>query len=216
MLIVEDETVIAARISLELDELGYEVTGMVTRAKQALAHCQQTPPDVILLDIKLKGEMDGIELAHALNQRVNIPIIYLTANSDEATFNRAKATLPYGFIAKPYKKSDLQRALELVVSRLTDERQQGASGPDKSSSYILSDRIFVRYKDKMVKVFIEDILYVKADGNYCLICTIDKAYILTVPLKSLEESLPDTHFIRTHRSYLVNLNKIEVLTDNNL
>ncbi|WP_233752628.1 LytR/AlgR family response regulator transcription factor [Flavilitoribacter nigricans] len=214
VLIVEDETVIAAGISVDLDELGYEVTGMVTRAEQALAHCRQTPPDIILLDIKLKGEMDGIQLAHQLNEEIDIPIIFLTANADEATFNRAKETLPFAFLSKPYKKLDLQRTLALVVSRLQAENTSGHSDHNQDNAYILSDRIFVRYKDKMVKVVIEDILYIKADGNYCLIATNDKDYILTVPLKTLEESLPSTHFMRTHRSFVVNLNKIEALTDN--
>lgn len=216
VLIVEDETLIAARISVELDELGYEVTGMVTRAEQALLHCQQMPPDVILLDIKLKGQMDGIELAHELNERGNIPIIFLTANADEATFNRAKEALPQAFISKPYKKLDLERALALVASRLNAKRDEKEEEKEKKeeTSYILSDRIFVRYRDKMVKVVIEDILFVKADGNYCLITTKEKEYILSVPLKTLEESLPTTHFMRTHRSYVVNLTKIEALTDN--
>jgi len=214
VLIVEDEALIAARISVELDELGYEVSGMVTRADQALLHCQQIPPDVILLDIKLKGKIDGIQLAHELNERVNIPIIFLTANADEATFNRAKETLPQAFISKPYKKLDLERALALVASRLNAEKQEKVEEKGVDASYILSDRIFVRYRDKMVKVVIEDILFVKADGNYCLITTSEKEYILSVPLKTLEESLPTTHFMRTHRSYVVNLTKIEALTDN--
>ncbi len=214
VLIVEDEALIAARISVELDELGYEVSGMVTRAEQALLHCQQIPPDVILLDIKLKGKIDGIQLAHELNERVNIPIIFLTANADEATFNRAKETLPQAFISKPYKKLDLERALALVASRLNAEKQEKVEEKVEDASYILSDRIFVRYRDKMVKVVIEDILFVKADGNYCLITTKEKEYILSVPLKTLEESLPTTHFMRTHRSYVVNLTKIEALTDN--
>lgn len=216
VLIVEDETLIAARISVELDELGYEVSGMVTRAEQALLHCQQMPPDVILLDIKLKGKMDGVELAHELNERGNIPIIFLTANADEATFNRAKEALPQAFISKPYKKLDLERALALVASRLNAEREEKEEVKEKEEeiSYILSDRIFVRYRDKMVKVVIEDILFVKADGNYCLITTKEKEYILSVPLKTLEESLPTTYFMRTHRSYVVNLTKIEALTDN--
>jgi DNA-binding LytR/AlgR family response regulator len=214
VLIVEDEMVIAARISVELDELGYEVTGMVSRAEQALIHCQQTPPDIVLLDINLKGEMDGVELAHLLNEEANIPIIFLTANVDEATFNRAKDTLPYAFLTKPYKKLDLQRALELVVSRLNTDKSQTKTKKSTDTSYILSDRIFVRYKDRMIKVVIDDILYVKADGSYCLITTPDKEYILTVPLKTLEASLPSNAFTRTHRSYVVNLHKIEALDDN--
>ncbi len=214
VLIVEDETIIAARISLELNDLGYEVTGIVTRAEQALAHCEHSPPDIALLDVSLKGKMDGIELAFILNEKSNIPIVFLTANSDEATFNRAKKALPAAFLTKPYKKIDLQRTLELVASRLSAKTQKEEVIKNSESSYILSDRIFVRYKNRMVKVVIEDILYVVADGNYCLVTTMDKEYILTVTLKTLEESLPSDHFVRTHRSYVVNLNRINSLDDN--
>jgi len=214
VLIVEDETVIAARISLELDELGYEVSGTVTRAEQAIAHCQQHPPDVILLDVKLKGSMDGIELAQVLNEQNPIPIIYLTSNVDDATFHRAKKTLPYAFISKPYKKLDLQRAMELVVQRLQNEQIAALENPGSKEKYILSDRIFVRVKDKMVKVNIQDILFVKADGNYSLIHTDQKDYLLSVTLKTLEQNLPETHFIRTHRSFVVNLQKVDALHDN--
>lgn len=211
VLIVEDETLIAARLSIELDELGYEVTGMVTRAEQALVHCRQSAPDIILLDVKLKGEMDGIQLAHRLNEEVGIPIIYLTANADEATFERARETRPYAFLSKPYDRLDLQRSLALVAGRLNEN---DVSSARPGASYQLSDRIFVRYKDKMVKVVISEIFFAKADGNYCLVTTADKEYILTVPLKTLAESLPATHFMRIHRSYVVNLTKIEALTDN--
>ena len=213
VLIVEDEMVIAARISVELDELGYEVTGMVTRAEQVLLHCKEMPPDIILLDIKLKGSMDGVELAHVLNQEVNIPIIYLTANADEVTFNRAKETLPYAFISKPYKKLDLQRAMELVVSRLNATHPQRNSEKVKHTDYILSDRIFVKYRDRMVKIFLNEILFVEAHRAYCKVFTLDKEYLMTLPLKSFESKLSGQYFLRVHRSYIINLQKVDALGD---
>lgn len=212
ILIVEDEMLIAATLSAELEELGFEVVGIATRAQQAIAMCEQSPADIILLDIQLKGDMDGIELGHYINEHIKSPFIYLTANTDQATFERARHTLPYAFITKPYEKVDLQRALDLLVSRVDFTRE--ATKLERPTSYILTDRIFIRHKDKLVKVNINDIHAVKADGSYCLVFTTNQEYLLTFPMKTLENYLPKNNFLRTHRSYLVNLDKIEELTDN--
>ncbi|MGI9552521.1 MAG: response regulator, partial [Aurantibacter sp.] len=94
ILIVEDDMVIAANISLQLTHLGYEVTGIVSRGEQAIVQAKDNPPDILLLDIHLKGSLNGIETAKAIQKFRDIPIIYLTANSDEATFVSAKETRP--------------------------------------------------------------------------------------------------------------------------
>ncbi len=177
--IVEDEMVIAANISLQLSELGYEVTGILPRGEEALSHIKIDKPDIILLDISLKGEMDGIETAHEIQKHFKIPIIYLTANSDEAHFNRAKETHPYAFISKPFKKLDLQRAIELTVDRITMEAPSVNNGKGNgeelhptngnATDFILNDRIFVRHNEKMLKIDIKDIYYIEADRNYCRI-----------------------------------------------
>ena len=119
LLIVEDEMVIAANISLQLSELGYEVMGIIPRGEEALKHVNDNPPDIILMDINLKGHLDGIATARLIQKKQDIPVIYLTANVDDAHFNSAKDTHPYGFIAKPFKKLDLQRAIELTISQTT-------------------------------------------------------------------------------------------------
>jgi len=115
ILIVEDEMIIAANLSLELTSLGYEVTGIIPRGEEALMHIRENQPDILLLDIQLKGEIDGIDVATQMQKDFDIPIIYLTANTDDAYFNRAKETKPHAFISKPFKKRDLQRALELTI-----------------------------------------------------------------------------------------------------
>ena len=214
ILIVEDNMIIGAKVSMLLTELGYEVAGIIPRAEEALLNIENNPPDILLLDIHLKGNMDGIELAHQMQVSRDIPIIYLTSNSDEKTFDRAKKTRPFAFISKPYKKLDLQRAVELTLSRMADKNTEAKSTPQDESPFILSDRIFVRHKDKMVKVFIHDILFVEADRNYCMVHTTEKEFLLTVPLKVLEGHLPDGKFMRVHRSFVVNLGKIDALADN--
>lgn len=210
ILIVEDEMIIAANISLQLTHLGYEVTGIISKADEVLPHILQHVPDIILMDINLKGNIDGIEIAQLIQKEYKIPIIYLTANSDEANFNRAKATNPYAFISKPFKKLDLQRAIELTLVRIQEEQNREKIldlAPDEP--YILSDCIFVRSHDKMVKVCINNILYIEAERNYCKIHCKDKEHLLVTTLKYLEEKLTTNDLMRIHRSFIVNLHHID-------
>ena len=217
LLIVEDDMIIGAKISMQLTNLHYEVTGLVPRGEEAIRHISEYPPDIILLDINLKGVLDGIETAKEIQKIADIPIIYVTANTDEATFNRAKETRPYAFISKPIKNLDLQRAIELTISRmaelqvLKEEHEQSEEMP-----FVLNDRIFVKHKEKMVKIFIEDILYIEAERNYSRIFTKTKEYLLATTLKIMEEKLPTRHFIRVHRSYLVNLVQVDEVGENHV
>jgi DNA-binding LytR/AlgR family response regulator len=215
ILIVEDEMLIGAKISLFLTELGYEVTAILPRAEEALLHVQENLPDIALLDVRLKGDMDGIALAELLQKQHNLPIIFLTANSDDATFNRAKATKPFAFLAKPFRKTELQRAIELTISRMESEANSNSTAPkaEEDNTYLLDDRIFVRFKDRMVKIVFDAILYVEADRNYCRIYTPHKEYLLTMPMKALEDKLPPAQFQRIHRSHIVNLAHVDEVAE---
>jgi len=219
ILVVEDEMIIGAKVSMFLTELGYEVTGIIPRAEEALLQLNENKPDIALLDIQLKGNMDGIALAQVLHQEYHIPVIFLTANSDDATFSRAKEAKPFAFLAKPFKKMDLQRALELTISLMANQPPRTeikGESPEEETPYILSDRIFVRNKDRMVKILFEDIHYIEAERNYCRIFTKTKEYLLTMPMKSLEDQLPSTLFQRIHRSYIVNLTKVDEVDENSV
>ncbi len=115
VLIVEDETIVALDIQDRLTELGYEVTGMTGRGEEALALASSTHPDLVLMDIHLKGKMDGIATADEIRQHCHIPIIYLTAYSDESTLQRAKITEPFGYIIKPFEDREIQSAIEMAL-----------------------------------------------------------------------------------------------------
>ncbi|MEO8822464.1 MAG: response regulator [Ginsengibacter sp.] len=218
ILVVEDEMVIAAKMSLLLTNLGYEVDGILPRGEEAIMHVKENNVDIILLDINLKGKLDGIETARQIQQFSNVPIIYLTANGDEATFNRAKTTKPAGFISKPFKQLDLQRAIELAICRMA-EKDTGPLVPannNEEQHFILSDRIFVRCKEKMIKIMISDIMYIEADRNYSRILTDHKEYLLSVTLKTIEEKLSKNIFVRIHRSYIININQIEEMAESHV
>jgi len=214
--IVEDEMIIAANISLQLTDLGYEVTGIVPRGEDALIHIQESKPDIILIDINLKGNIDGIETVELMQKEHLIPVIYLTANADEEHFNRAKKTNPQAFISKPFKKLDLQRAIELTVNRLQANQGILEVEEDNSESFILSDCIFVKHHEKMVKIVIKDILYIEAERNYSCIHSKGKDYLLVTTLKNIDMKLPTAHFLRIHRSYIVNISQIDEVASTNI
>lgn len=210
ILVVEDEMIIAANISLQLTDLGYDVIKIIPRAEEVLPYIRLQLPDVILLDINLKGNLDGIEVAHLIQKEYKLPIIFLTANSDASHFNRAKAVNPYAFISKPFKKSDLQHAIELTIVRLKEEIAIKKNLiVETESPFILSDCIFVRSHDKMIKVCINDILYIEAERNYCKIHCKEKEHLLVATLKDLEEKLTDNMLLRIHRSFIINLSHVD-------
>lgn len=218
ILVIEDEMIIAAKISMHLTNLGYEVTGILPRGEEALVSVEENRPDMVIMDICLKGDIDGIDTAIRMQKNGGIPVIFLTANADEATFNRAKTAKPYAFISKPYKQIDLQRAIELTISHLAGEQnnltsvEQGAG----DRPFILSDRIFVRQREKMIKIIVADILYIEADRNYCRIFTKNNEYVLSITLKTIEEKLTNHIFLRVHRSYIVNLSHIDAVADDHV
>jgi DNA-binding LytR/AlgR family response regulator len=215
ILIVEDEMVIAANISLQLSKFGYDVTGIVPRGEEALLQIKESRPDIVLLDINLKGNIDGIETARLMQKEHDIAIIYLTANADDTNFERAKSTHPYAFISKPYKSLDLKRAIELTASQMQNQSITESIPSDftplanDKSPFILSDSIFVRNHEKMIKIVVKDIFYIEADRNYCRIFSRDKEYLLVMTLKDLGEKLPQGHFVRVHRSYIVNIEHVD-------
>jgi DNA-binding LytR/AlgR family response regulator len=218
ILVVEDEMIIAAKISMHLTNLGYEVTGMLPRGEEALVNVEENRPDIVIMDICLKGSIDGIDTAIRMQKNAVIPVIFLTANADEATFNKAKAAKPYAFISKPYKQIDLQRAIELTISHLAGEENNLTSVNSGASDqpFILSDRIFVRQREKMIKIIVADILYIEADRNYCRIFTKTNEYVLSITLKTIEEKLNNHIFLRVHRSYIINLSHIDAVADDHV
>jgi CheY-like chemotaxis protein len=112
ILIVEDESIIAMDIRLRLLRFGYTVCGIVATGEEAVRKCGEVLPDLVLMDIKLKGEMDGIDAASEIHRRFNVPVVYLTSLSDDATQKRAMATKPIRFIKKPFSDKGLQAAVE--------------------------------------------------------------------------------------------------------
>lgn len=212
ILIAEDEMIIAADIASQLGKMGYELAGISTRGEDVLKLLESMRPDIILMDIALRGKMDGVETAVQILQHHRIPVIFVTSNADDATFQRAKTAKPYAFIAKPFQQKDLQRAIEITLERMEVELQPRPELADQVST--LDDRLFIHDKDQLVKVVIQDILFLEADRNYCKIYTADRAFLVSVPMSNIEQHLPPDVFMRTHRSFIVNLKSVSSINEN--
>jgi CheY-like chemotaxis protein len=115
VLIVEDEKPVAETIRIQLEQLGYAVVGITDNAEQAISLVAQLQPDLVLMDIVLKGDIDGIQAAEAIRSQYQIPVIYLTAYTNQDFLDRAKLTEPLAYIVKPCSQRDLYAALTVAL-----------------------------------------------------------------------------------------------------
>jgi two-component system, response regulator PdtaR len=117
ILLVEDDDIIAKVAEWRLKNLGYDVCGRATTGAEAMELVVNGKPDLVLMDINIKGDIDGIETAKMIKKGFNIPVVYVTSHSDGSTLERARATQPDGFICKPFEDNDLRVAIELALKR---------------------------------------------------------------------------------------------------
>jgi len=214
ILIVEDEDLFADQLEMLIDKLGYEHLGTADNSVDALASVDEVVPDLILMDVHINGEHDGIELAEIIQKQLPIPIIFMTSLKDDLTFRRASRVGPLNFLVKPFDQLQLQRTIELTVRKLTDL----PSGPKvKLSSiengqwngdFFFRDHFFIKSRNHLEKVAVEDVLFLEADGHYCKVHTSNRKFLVHQTLTDLSERLPSEKFINTHRAYLVNFAKI--------
>jgi len=123
ILVVEDESIVALHIKSILESAGYTVSALASSGEEAIQRAADTHPDLVLMDIKLRGPMDGIQAAEQIRTRLNIPVIYLTAFADEATLQRAKITEPFGYLLKPFEEPELQISIEMALYKHQMERR---------------------------------------------------------------------------------------------
>lgn len=211
ILVVEDDPIIAADLQDRLEELGYGVLGPVAAGEEVLDCFEQEPyPDLVIMDIQLEGEWDGIETARRIRERHELPIIFLTSNSDDGTFKKAKAVNPQAFLSKPFRGRDLVHSIELAIQQSAKPPKAEAVPAEPGNSFLLKDRLFIKSKDRMVRLFFKDIRWVEADDYYCRIYTEGKAFLVSKTLKKFSEDLAvRPEFVRVHRSYIVNIEHIE-------
>ncbi len=218
ILIVEDEFLIAAEIARALLRLGHTPLEPVSTSDDALEVLAREPVELVLMDINIDGDTDGIATALLVRRRFGVPVVFLTAQSDPATFNRAKLAHPYGYILKPFTDDTLRMQVELALFTAA----QPAERPPQPAATATADEpepaelpagparfFFVKKGHGYVKLRVEDILYLEALENYVRLISTQGQFVVYSTLKELEARLTDPPFFRVHRSHIVNLDQVQ-------
>lgn len=221
ILIVEDEAIVARDIKVCLNKIGYEVLGSYSSGEKALEAIEENQPELILMDIMLKGKMSGIDTSAVVKEKYGIPVVFLTAYADEKTISKAKVTEPYGYIIKPFKEIDLRTSIEMALYKFKKEKEKELNAQNRievlySLGSKSNDFIYVKSNSRLIKVLNADIQYVEALKDYVIIHTKEDKFTIHSTMKDIAKKLPETEFQRIHRSFIVNLKKIKAIELPNL
>lgn len=205
--IVEDDLIIAEAISEMLQECGYTVTEPAMRYTEAIAMIEQEAPDLLLLDVNILGRMDGVEVGRTVRQAFGIPFIFLTANTDFDTIARAREVVPAAFLAKPITRAQLYAAIEIAMANY----QRPAPPAGKVGIHTpVTQPLFVKDGYNFRKVDESEILYAESEQNYVVMQLSDGRRVsMRGTLSEFEVKLNPQHFLRTHRGFIVRIDKIE-------
>jgi DNA-binding LytR/AlgR family response regulator len=201
ILVVEDQLVVAKSIAAMVVDHGMEVIGICKSGEEAVKFAEKRMPDIVIMDIKLQGKMDGIKAAAAIREMHRVPLIYLSDYTDYVTVKKAKATRPVNFLAKPFTESDLLRAIDIAIYNANTSR--AVEGRD--------DEEFVFLKtgpQTYSRLDYSNIIYLAADRAYCKIQGTDKVHSVSMSMASVAEQLNPARFVKIHRSYVVNIRKV--------
>ena len=210
--IVEDDEVISNNIRIILNKLGYETSPPATNFYEAIEMLNLFNPDLVMLDIQLEGEKDGIELAHIMNEKYHTPFIFLTSNSDKTTIERAKKVMPPAYLIKPFTQDDLFSAIEISLYNFS---QQNLDHPENQSDN-KADITFIKDGYFFHKVKTNDILYMESDHVYVNVYTTTRKITVRTSLSNYIESFDPKMFLRIHRSYAINIYHIDMIDTSNV
>lgn len=213
ILIVEDEFIIARNLQVILEDLGYEPLEPVGTKKAAIAAIDELEIDLVILDINLNGKHEGIEIGKYLNEKKQIPFIYLTSNSDKTTISEAKLTHPKSYLIKPFKQDDIFAAIEMAIDPIVEDKDDlGNRQEATQSSSILHNCLFIKLGSKYLKVKIEEITHVEADGKTVEVHTLQgQKFQVKMSLEQMHVQLGKFGFVRIQRSFIISLHHLTAI-----
>ncbi|AXT61979.1 DNA-binding response regulator [Aquimarina sp. AD10] len=208
VLIVEDDVIYVNALEVLLTEMKISSLNSTGDSEEAFRLIKAVKPNLILLDINLKGKRSGIEIAEYVREN-NLPIIimYLTSSIDEATFNKAKETFPYSYITKPLDKENFKRTFALACQHKKENFSYKTF--KHSDSQIEQDYIIVKTDKVLQKINISDICLINVEGKYCSIIISKEEIRIKLSLKELIDKINSSEFMKVNRSCVVNIKKIE-------
>lgn len=214
VLIIEDELLIAEDMRINLEKLGYLVSGIGSSYDEAIQLTEKDLPDIALIDIVIDGDKDGIEVAKTLKSKYQIPVIFLTSHSDKDTVEKAKTANPNGYLVKPFNSQDLFTSIEIAFHNHSNNAD--SKDLDADSSFVIKDFIFIKKDYLLIKIKFNELRWIKAEGNYIEIYCENKKFLTRSTLKDFLHKLPEELFVQVHKSYAVNIEFIEAIEFNKI
>ena len=208
ILAVEDDMIFANTLEILVETLGYTFHH-VDNAKDLFKKMPTVKPDLLLLDININGDMNGIQIAEKIQATGNVmPIIFVTSFQDKTTFDRAKKTNPFAYILKPFDEKTLQLSIELAIYK-AQSVQTETQFVGWQQDLLLKESFFIKVGDRLEKIHISDIAHISVEDKYLNIYTEKKMYLARLALHNIMEKLPEDTFFRVHRNTIINVNFIE-------
>lgn len=212
ILIVEDERLVARDISERLKQKGYDIAGIADNYTVALQLFNEHDPDLVLLDINIKGDKDGIDIAQQINHTKPTPFIFITAQTDAETLQKAKDTFPSAYLVKPFTTTHLAVSIDLALHNFSYQKKTDSAADlenqEEGNLYTKQDFVFIKDSNCYIKINQNDVYMIESDGNYVKIHTPEKRYFIRCTLNKAIVKMNQPYFVRVHRSFCVNINKI--------
>jgi DNA-binding LytR/AlgR family response regulator len=209
VLIVEDEPIYAERLQVYLQDLGCEPIGPALDARIALSLFQTEPIDLVLLDVHLRGPVDGIELAEQLLKLRPVPLIFLTSRADDAAFARARPLGPAAYLIKPVAFDALKRSITLAIDSYTGASSTAASATPEAAPYAMNTgTLLIKENGMLEKIQVSEIQLIEADNKNCRLVLAGRVVLVRMPLREVVLHLPASRFVQIQRSYYINLDHL--------
>ena len=175
-------------------------------------------PDLVLLDITLKGKGSGIDIATEIHKILPTPFIFVTAHTDADTLGKAKNTFPASYLVKPFTTSNLLVSVELALHNFAYQKTLATANPSalndaEDDIYLKQGFVFIKEGQKFIKLQQADIIYMEAQDNYVKFFTSQKNYLIRCAISKAQEKMTADYFVRIHRSFCININKVDSFTE---
>jgi len=218
ILLVEDDHSQNELMSFILNKIGINKIRVATNYQEAITEYNKKVPDIALVDIILPNSKSGIEVAKYINNKTKIPIIFITCNYIDQIYQEAKLVKPYAFINKEISELKIRQIIELAMQYPLPMKEVDFAGSNIKTSLDhnffmapCSSHFFVRIGNNLKKINLVDILYFEVEEKYTMVVLKDKRIPSRIPLKEMAKRLKDQHFTRIHKSYMININKVELI-----
>lgn len=214
VLIIDDDNSASITLKKHLEENHFKVIAIAQNIKEAIAIYYTEDIDIVIIDVFLDGKTDGITFANTINKNKSTlkPFIFLTGLIERDVFEKVKIERPFSFLLKPFNKVEILYTIELVLEK-SIENTEWFNGKNDT----IDNAFFIKKNNIFHKVQIQDIICIEVEGRYSKIKVDKNSFLLEYSLIDLQKRLPRSLFIRSHRNYIVNINKVkEVHYNDNL